>query len=108
MVPPLGQAGQLPPQSLPVSLPFCTVSVQVGRTQVLLQPSTVLVLPSSHCSLAAELVVPSPQVASVQLASQVADWPEVSHCSLAAELVVPSPQVASVQLASQVADWPEV
>ena len=68
-----GQAAQLPPQSLPVSLPFCTPSLQVGSLQALLQPSTLFVLPSSHCSLAAVLVVPSPQVAAVQLASQVAD-----------------------------------
>src|SRR5690606_16237867 len=108
IVPEGAQAGQLPPQSLPVSVPFCTPSLQVGSLQMLLQPSTSFVLPSSHCSPAAELVIPSPQTGAVQSASQVALWPAVSQVSPAAVLVIPSPQIGAVQSASQVALWPAV
>src|SRR4051812_27110117 len=52
------QAAHGPPQSVPVSPWFLTVSVHVASTQLLLQPSSLTVLPSSHAS--APCFTPSP------------------------------------------------
>ena len=76
---------------------------QGSTTHVALQPSPFAVLLSSHASPAVAFVVPSPQRAIVQLASQKFDWPALSHCSFAAWFTWPSPQDAG---SSRCHRWP--
>jgi len=57
--------------------------------QVALQPSPLVVLPSSHCSPADAFTIASPHRAVVQLLLHVADSPPVSHCSPFSTLPLP-------------------
>src|SRR5438034_628169 len=68
---------------------------QPSDWQVELQPSPLVVLPSSHCSPAAALVWPSPHTGSVQSESQLpVSTPEESQASPGSTL--PSPQCAQL------------